>query len=67
MPRGRGREATQERGWRERTSESGDVLTRLDFKTTKTQRRRELYVIKRRFWRKYLEHIEILLIFAPSE
>ena len=42
-------------------------LTRLDFKTTETQRHRELYVIKRRFWRKYLEHIEILLIFAPSE
>jgi len=35
-------------------------LTRLDFKTTETQRHRELYVIKRRFWRKYLEHIEIL-------
>ena len=28
----------RERGWRERTSESGDELTRLDFKTTETQR-----------------------------
>ena len=32
MLRGRGREANKERGWRERTSESGDELTRLDFK-----------------------------------